>query len=296
MMPRPRLTPVRRDDTHRLIPSKHTETVLLRVADDDAHLQEIFELDSATNDRLLAEHDRLPGIGPQELVVGVPHAAVVNAAFCHPHPLGGRFNGPERGAWYAAFELDAAQAEVAFHKSVELAEIDRWDESVTYDDYLADFDAEFHDLRDDPAFADCLSPLSYVAARGPRAEGRDVALHLARARNAGHREGRERLSRGELICRRVTPRQFRDTGRVLFSKISADHRLEAGITLACGSPTPEIRVVFVPALPLLTRSRYRSRHRQHLHLRPRQGHRRQRAVDCGVQQDQRPYRGGGARG
>ena len=119
-MPLPPVSLVRQFDTHRLVPSKRSEaSVLVRIADDDEHLREIFDLDQATNDRLLAEAGRAPDIGPHELVFGVPYAAVVNAAFCHPHPLGARFNGPERGAWYASFELETAQAEVAFHKSIE---------------------------------------------------------------------------------------------------------------------------------------------------------------------------------
>src|SRR4029079_7195758 len=126
-MPRvPPLALVRHFDTHRLVPSKHAsrgDSVLVRIADDDEHLQTIFALDAATNDRLLAEHQRFPGIGVEELVAGVPCAHVVNAAFCHPHPLGARCNGPDRGAWYAAVALETSQAEVAFHKSVELAEV-----------------------------------------------------------------------------------------------------------------------------------------------------------------------------
>jgi hypothetical protein len=141
---------VRQFDTHRLVPSRHlplSDSVLVAISDDDAHLQAIFELDAATNDRLLAGQRLLPGIGLDELVFGVPHAAVVNAAFCHPHPLGSRFNGPHRGAWYAAFAVETSQAEVGFHKSVQLAEIGRFEDTVTYDDYMADFSAEFHDLR-----------------------------------------------------------------------------------------------------------------------------------------------------
>jgi hypothetical protein len=165
----PPVTLVRQFDTHRLIPSRYTnggDTVLVRIADDDEHLQAIFELDGATNDRLLAEQQRFPGIGIEELVFGVPWSHVVNASFCHPHPLGGRFNGPERGAWYAGFALDTAQAEVAFHKGVELAETG-WtaEESITYDDYLADFSAGFHDLRRSTGFQACLSPKSYVASQ-----------------------------------------------------------------------------------------------------------------------------------
>lgn len=160
---------VRQFDTHRLIPSRHSsggDTVFVRIADDDEHLQAIFELDAATNDRLLAEHGRFPGIGVEELIFGVPCAHVVNAAFCHPHPLGSRFNGPDRGAWYAGVALETAQAEVAFHKGVELAEAG-WtqEESITYDDYLADVSAELHDLRRASGFRACLDPRSYVASQ-----------------------------------------------------------------------------------------------------------------------------------
>ena len=167
-MPRPPVSLVRQPDTHRLVPSRYLgdgESVLVAIADDAAHLQAIFELDLATNDRLLAEHQLLPGIGLDELVAGVPCAAVINAAFCHAHPLGARCSGPERGAWYAGFELETAQAEVAFHKAVQLAEIGRFEDSATYDDYLADFSASFHDLRRARVLKAVLDAESYVAAQ-----------------------------------------------------------------------------------------------------------------------------------
>ena len=158
----------RQFDTHRLVPSLHLaggDSALAALAAADEDLEAIFALDAATNDRLLAEHQLLPGIGLEELVFGVPHAAVVNAAFCHANPLGARFSGPDRGAWYAAVELPTSQAEVAFHKSVQLAEIGRFEDSITYDDYLADFSASFHDLRRGRAFRACLDPDSYVASQ-----------------------------------------------------------------------------------------------------------------------------------
>ncbi|HVS33513.1 MAG TPA: RES family NAD+ phosphorylase [Thermoanaerobaculia bacterium] len=159
---------IRQNDTHRLIPSRYGEgddSVLVQIADDDAHLQDLFDLDHATNDRLLAENDRVLGIGIHELVFGVPAFRIVNAAFCHPHPLGSRFSGPERGAWYAAFELETAQAEIAFHKWTELAEVGWTEEELTYDDYLADFSAELHDVRRDKRFSSALAPDSYVASQ-----------------------------------------------------------------------------------------------------------------------------------
>ena len=164
----PRRTLVRRNDTHRLIPSLYTTdggSVLGRIARSEDDIALISEIDALTNDRVLAEADLLPGIGIHELVFDVPEYHIVNAAFTHAHPLGSRFNGPTRGAWYAAFESETAQAEVAYHKTLELNEIGYFYDYVTYDDYLADFSAEFDDLREAREFADSLDPMSYVASQ-----------------------------------------------------------------------------------------------------------------------------------
>jgi RES domain-containing protein len=136
--------------------------VLARLAQDKADVDRLLELEGATNDRLLGEAGLLPGISVHELVFGISYAHIVNAAFTHAHPLGSRFNVPDRGAWYAAFALETSQAEVAFHKILELEEVNWRDEEVTtYADYLADFRADFHDIRDDSEFARCLDPASY---------------------------------------------------------------------------------------------------------------------------------------
>jgi RES domain-containing protein len=163
----PKTSYLRQDDTHRLIPARYgDQSVLARIAKDERELQDLLELDGATNDRLLGEANLLPGISVHELLFGVAYAHVVNAAFTHAHPAGSRFNGPERGAWYAGFELETAQAEIAFHKAEELREI-KWaePERFTFTDYLADFRADFHDIRGDSNFSDCLSPTSYRASQ-----------------------------------------------------------------------------------------------------------------------------------
>jgi hypothetical protein len=178
---RPKTSSIHQDDTHRLIPAKYAErqpSVLRRIADDDRELRDLFELDSATNERLLGETNLLPGITVHELVFGVPHYHIINAAFTHAQPSGSRFNGPERGAWYAGFALETAQAEVAFHFAEELREIPAWMEPETraYRDYLADFRGEFHDIRDDPRFMSCLNPNSY---RDSQRLARDLLNHGA---------------------------------------------------------------------------------------------------------------------
>jgi len=167
-LPLPRTTLLRQFDTCRAIPSRfaaRNDSVLAGIAEDDAHLADLFELDNATNERLRGERGLLPGIGIDELVFGVPNASLVNAAFTYAHPHGSRFNGPDRGAWYCSFEVETALAEVTFHKSVEYQEIGRFNDSVTYETLLADFTNEFHDVRRDPRFASCLDRVSYVASQ-----------------------------------------------------------------------------------------------------------------------------------
>jgi hypothetical protein len=166
-------------DTHRLIPAQYADggaSVLARLTDDEEILDGIFELDNATNDRLLAESRLAPGVDERELVFGIPQYRIINAAFCHPSPAGSRFNSSDRGAWYASFELETSQAEVAYHRQLWLQET-AWDEKDTadYADYLADFRADFHDLRnldlrETAEYKECLSPTSYVASQALAAQ------------------------------------------------------------------------------------------------------------------------------
>jgi hypothetical protein len=153
---------------HRLIPSRHSDqdTVLADIADDDTMLEQLVLLDGATNDRIQGEQHGLAGISPFELVYGIPNAHIVNAAFTHSHQFGSRFSDSTRGAWYAADELDTSIAEVTYHKARRLSEIivpelpyhrpDR--ETSTYDDWLADFQSEFHELEPAKRYREYLAP------------------------------------------------------------------------------------------------------------------------------------------
>lgn len=165
-MKTPKLTEIEQDRTHCLIPYRYSDRgrpVLDSLAEgNDDLLRDLTELEGATNDRLLGESGRLPGISAIELVSGFRFARIVNASYTHSHLMGGRFHGPERGAWYAAFTMQTAQAEAAFRKAGELKEIGwKAEEVAPYIDYLADFRHEFHDLRGKAEFEDCLDPSSY---------------------------------------------------------------------------------------------------------------------------------------
>ncbi len=165
----PPKTLLQQDNTHRLIPTKYAEgarTVLSRLAEPE-ELARAFEIDDLTNDRLAGEANELPGISVHELVFGVPHDRVINAAFTYAQPQGSRFNSPDRGAWYAGFEFETSCDEVAFHFQQELREIPPRDrpETRAYREYLADFRSEFHDIRGGETYAPYLDPNSYAASQ-----------------------------------------------------------------------------------------------------------------------------------
>jgi RES domain-containing protein len=198
----PPVTEIRLRNTHRLIPSKYSEsgTVLSRLAGERDTLDDLMELDSATNDRLLGELGLLPGISVHELVYGVDYAHIVNAAFTHASPDGGRFNGPERGAWYAGLTRETALTEVAFHKQRQLEEV-RWaePESSTFDDYLADFTMPVHDLTpEQPQFRKYLRPDPIPECY---AESQELARQLLARQSNGILYPSVRQARGVcLVC------------------------------------------------------------------------------------------------
>lgn len=177
----PQQTTVAWRDTHRLIPSRYpTVGPFDRVAS-VSDLRALFELESWTNDRVSTQLGIL-SIVPEEQWVTGPMASVVMAAFCHPRPGGGRFSGPDRGAWYAGRSLRTALAESIHHRTRELAEIAAYGTRVEMRLYLADIRGTFHDLRSpDTAFARYYDPVSYEASQelGERllVEGSDGVLY-----------------------------------------------------------------------------------------------------------------------
>ena len=145
--------------THRLVPAKFgAESVLESLPLPPDVLADLSELDAATNERKIAENGGNSAIGPGELLLGVPNAHIVNAAFTHPGPFGGRFHGAQRGAWYASFEIETSIAEVAFHKRRFLADGRiQGRHAFDYIDFLADFSGGFHTL-DAAEQESCLQP------------------------------------------------------------------------------------------------------------------------------------------
>jgi RES domain-containing protein len=181
---------IRAADTCRLVPSRYPAVGILDRVASPEDLPFIFELESWTNDRISTELGILHRIPPEEWVTGRPMASVIMAAFCHPRTGGGRFNGPDRGAWYAGTELATAHAEVAYHRTRELAEIGVFETRVQMRLYLADFRADFRDVR--PSTKEHVplhDPNSYAAsqafARELLAQGAAGAIYRSVRRPGG---------------------------------------------------------------------------------------------------------------
>lgn len=126
------------------------EPVLATLVDGDAdELALLAEIEGATSGRLVAEERGTSGVPANELVHGVPHARFINASFAYAKPREpNRFNGADRGAWYAALDVETCLAEVGHHLTKALADAADFNAVVDYAEMHASMAGDFVDLRD----------------------------------------------------------------------------------------------------------------------------------------------------
>nr|WP_246408667.1 RES family NAD+ phosphorylase [Parvularcula dongshanensis] len=111
-------------------------------------------------------------------------ATWVVAAFIYTAETGGRFNGPELGAWYAATEEETAVSEAAYHNERRLrASEGGFPNTIQLRGLATTLDAELLDVRGGPE--DLYAPDDYALPQGfaaqrrwPRAEpGEDGLIY-----------------------------------------------------------------------------------------------------------------------
>lgn len=180
-----RLSPAPRP-TYRLIPSRFPPVGLFDTVATAADLPAVMELAGWTNDRLVPE--RLARLPASEWVFGRPNSSIVMAAFLHAAPGGGRFSGPELGAWYAAADLVTAAAEVAHHLRREAVATGVPEVSRLFRAYVAGLEGRYVDIRGEDR-PDLYAAESYVAGQAfgeaQRAAGRDGILYDSVRRRSG---------------------------------------------------------------------------------------------------------------
>ena len=136
-----------RDRTVRLIATARLRDPVLLKLVGDKDLEALAEIEGATSGRLRAEHVGADRLDRRELVFGIPHANFINAAFSYWTPRAlNRFNGPGRGAWYAALTRETCTHEVAFHMERELANVSDFHATVDYAEVFASFIGDFVDV------------------------------------------------------------------------------------------------------------------------------------------------------
>jgi RES domain-containing protein len=124
------------------------EAVLRALVENASELTELEEIESATSTRLIAQAYGIGSIPAGQLIHGVAHAAFINASFAYAKPRElNRFNGPDRGAWYAALAVETSLAEVSFHMTEFLARTGDFHAVVDYAELFASLAGEYCDLR-----------------------------------------------------------------------------------------------------------------------------------------------------
>jgi RES domain-containing protein len=124
------------------------KAVLKALVDSDSERAELEEIEAATSARLKAEARGFAGLPAGQMIHGVAHAAFINASFAYAKPREpNRFNGPDRGAWYAALAVETSLAEVAFHMTTFLERAGDFNAVVDYAELFASLAGEYCDLR-----------------------------------------------------------------------------------------------------------------------------------------------------
>ena len=171
--------------TVRLVSSARLrEAVLEPLADSPEELALLAEIDGATSGRLIAQERGLGALTASELVHGVAHARFINASFSYAKPRQPmRFNPANRGAWYAALDVETCVAEVGFHLTSALADAGDFNAVVEYGEMLASMSGLFVDVRSAPHH-ECLNPdpaIGYPAGNAiaamARAEGHNGIIY-----------------------------------------------------------------------------------------------------------------------
>lgn len=124
------------------------QAVLAPLVDGADELAALAEIEGATSTRLTAEERGIAGLAANELVHDVPHARFINAAFAYARPRQpNRFNGGDRGAWYAALDVATCLSEVGYHLTRMLAETGDYRATVEYAEMFCSLAGAFLDLR-----------------------------------------------------------------------------------------------------------------------------------------------------
>lgn len=157
----------------RAIPSRFPPIGLFERVASPADLDDVFEIEAMTNDRLREQVGDLQSVPPEDRTVG-PGASFVMAAFTHWNPDGSRFSDGTFGVYYAAGDIETAIAETKHHREKFLRATNEAPIELDMRVLIANLTASLHDLRGlREVHADVYSPDDHGAGQVLAARLRD---------------------------------------------------------------------------------------------------------------------------
>lgn len=150
--------------TIRLVSTARLRDSVLKGLVDEDDLAALYEIEGATSTRLVAQDRGFESVNANEFVFNVPHAKFINASFAYAKPRElNRFNGPGRGAWYAALDVETCLVEVVHHMTEVLGRTGDYNAVVEYAEMFASLAGEYVDLRGRASGHPCLHPDPSIA-------------------------------------------------------------------------------------------------------------------------------------
>lgn len=133
------------DKQYRIVPSKYPPINFFEDLADPDEMEELFYVESLTNDRLIEQAGNIRHVEPEDRVSG-PGSSPVMAAFTHIGKAS-RFTDGSFGIYYAADSLEAAIAETRFHREIFLRDNKVPPGDIDMRVYIGCIQANLHDIR-----------------------------------------------------------------------------------------------------------------------------------------------------
>lgn len=132
---------------YRIVSSNHPPVALFEGLVEPERMEEVFELEAMTNERLRAQVGRLDLVAPSDRL-SAPGATVVMAAFTHvSRQRQSRFSDGSFGVYYAGRSLAVAIAETRYHRERFLAATREAPAELAMRVYVGKVNQPLHDLR-----------------------------------------------------------------------------------------------------------------------------------------------------
>ena len=172
--------------SYRIIPSNYPPIGVFEKCSEPADLDEMFELEGMTNDRLQEEVGDIRLVAPEDRVVG-PGSSPIMASFTHIGQSS-RFTDGSFGVYYAALDLQTAIIETCFWQAQRLMDTNAPEMRIDMRSYISRTKSgvgEFVDLRSDESVHELNSYANSQLKARELKEANEFGIYYRSVRNDG---------------------------------------------------------------------------------------------------------------